>query len=124
MKGVAEHDVRTPLHLEVLIHILTDHFKFAILDVGKLVKDKVGVVSAEVVEEHGDPVIDRPLKITLLMSSGDKPPRHIIVITHFGFSWFVFSFERLAKNKAVSCIVKGFLLSARKPISRDVFFNV
>ena len=61
MKRVAEHDVVSPLNLEILLHGLTDHFEFAVLDVGKLMDDQMGVISAEVVEEDGDLVVDPPL---------------------------------------------------------------
>ena len=44
---------------------------FSVLIVGKLVYDQVGIESVEVVEEHGDLVIDRLQQITLLMSNGD-----------------------------------------------------
>ena len=108
------------MHLEILFHVLTDHFEIAVLDVVKLVYDQVGVVSTEVVEEHGDLGIDRPLEITLLMSSGNEPPRNVVVITHFGSSRIMVSVKRLATNEAVSRIVKLLLLSARKPIHRDM----
>ena len=75
--------------------------------------DQVGVVSAEVVEEHGDLVIDRPLEITLLMSSGNEPPRNVVVITHFRSFRILVALERLATNVAVSRIVKLLLRSAR-----------
>ena len=48
-----EHDVVSPLHLEILLHRLTDHFELAVLDIGKLMDDQMGVISAEVVEEYG-----------------------------------------------------------------------
>ena len=88
----------------------------------KLVYDQVGVVSTEVVEEHGNQVIDRPLEITLLMSSGNEPPRNVVVITHFGSFRILVALERLAANVAVSRIVKLLLLSARKPIHWDIVF--
>ena len=110
------------MHLEVLFYVLTDHFEFAVLDVMKLVYDQVEVVSTKVVEEHGDLVIDRPLKITFLMSSGDEPTRNVVVITHFGSFSILFTLERLAANGAVSRIVKLLLLSARKPIHWDLVF--
>ena len=92
------------------------------MDAGKLLYDQVGVVSAEVVEEYGDLVIDRPLEITLLMISGDEPPRNVVVITHFKFFRILVSLKRLATNVAVSRIVKLPLLSARKPIHWDIVF--
>ena len=110
------------MHLEVLLHVLTDHFEFALLDVGKLVKDKMGVESAEVVEEHGDLVIDRPLEITLLMSSGNEPSRNVVEITHFGSARNLVAVERLAANVAVSRILKLLLLSARNPFNWDIVF--
>ena len=88
----------------------------------KLVYDQVGVVSTEVVEEHGNQVIDRPLEITLLISSGNEPPRNVVVIRHFRSFRILVVLERLATNVAVSCIVKLLLLSARKSIHRDIVF--
>ena len=110
------------MHLEVLFHVLIDYFEFSVLDIGKLVYDQVGVISTEVVKEHGDPVIDRPLEITLLMSSGNDPARNVVVITHFRSFRISVAFERLATKVAMSCIVKLLLLSARKPMHRDIVF--
>ena len=108
------------MHQEVLLSVLTDHFEFAILNVGKLVNDQVGVVSTEVVEENGDLVIYRLLKITLLMSSGNEQTRNVVVITHFGSSRMMVSLELFATYVAVSRNVKHLLLSATKPIYLDI----
>ena len=59
--GVAKHDIRTPLYLEVLLHVLTDHFKFAVLNVKKLVNNQIKVIFAKVVENQKNLVINRPL---------------------------------------------------------------
>ena len=79
---------------------------------GKLVYDQMGIISAGLVEKHGDLVIDRPLEITLLMSSGNEPPRNVVVITQFESVRILDALERLATNVAVSCIVKLLLRSA------------
>ena len=44
---VAEYDVWFPLRLNILCHLLTDHFKFNVLAVEKLVNNQVVVVSAK-----------------------------------------------------------------------------
>ena len=116
LSGVAKHDIRTPLHLMEFFHIPICKSEFAVLNVWKLVNDQVGVVSTEVVDEHGDLVIYRSLKITLLISSGDEPARNVVAITHFGVFCILVTFERLATNVAVSRIIKLLLLNARKPI--------
>ena len=108
--------------MEILLYILTDYFGFSVLNVRKLVYDQVGIGSTKVVDKHGDLVIDRPLEITLLMSSGNEQARKVVVITHFRCFRNLVALERLATNVAVSCIVKLFLLSARKPIHRDNVF--
>ena len=69
-----------PLHLEILLNVLTDHTKFVILDVGELVDDQMRIISAKIVKKDRDLVVDLPLEVALLVSGANEPPRHVIVI--------------------------------------------
>ena len=111
------------MHLEVLLNVLTNNFEFSVLNVGKLVNDQVGILYAEVVEENGNMVIDRPLEITLLMSSGNEPLSNVIVITYFAISRIFVSLERLVTNVAVSRIVKLLLLCTKSRSFGTMFFK-
>ena len=110
LKGVTEDDVLALLHLEILFHVLTDHSELTILDVRELVDDQMRVVSAEVVEEDWNLIGHLPLEIALLMSFGDEPVSHVIVVADLRTSRILIALERLAADAAVSSIVKLQLL--------------
>ena len=112
------------LDLEILLHVLTDHTKFAILDVGKLVDDQMRIVSAKIVKKDRDLVVDLPLEVAQLVSGADKPARHVIVIADFDASRILLAFERFAADVALSRIVILFLLTSREPFHRHIFLKV
>ena len=112
-----------PLDLKIFLHVLTNHTKFAILDVGKFVDDQMLIISAKVVKEDGDLVVDLPLEIALLVSSADKPPRHVIVIADFDASRILVAFEWFSADVTVSRIVILLLLTSREPFHRHIFLR-
>ncbi len=80
------------------------------------------IVPAEVVEKHGDLIIDPALEIAMLMSGANEIARNVVVVTDFwSFRIFV-SLERLATNVALSRIVVLFLLCARKSFHWNIVF--
>ena len=105
LKGVTENDVLAPLHLEVFLHVLPDHSELTIPNVRKLVDDQMRVISADVVEEDWNLIVHLTLEIALLMSGGDEPASHVIVIADFRTSRILVALERLAAYMAESCIV-------------------
>ena len=84
LERVAKYYVWPPLDLEILLHILTDNFDFAVKSFSKLVNDNVCIVATEDVEEHWDFEACRTLQITPAVSSADKPACDVIVVTDFG----------------------------------------
>ena len=94
-----------PLYLQVFLHVLANHSELTILDVGELVDDQMRVISAEIVEEDWNLIGHLPLEIALLVSGGDEPSSHVIVIADFRTSRILVALERLAADVAVSSVV-------------------
>ena len=124
LERVTEHNVLAPLDLEILLHVLSDHFELTILDVGELVDDQMRIVSAKIMKKDRDLVVDLPLEIALLVSGADEPAHHVIVIADFDASRIMIAFERFAADVALSRIVILLLLTSREPFHRHIFLKV
>ena len=83
LKRVAKYHVWPPFDLEILLHVLSDHFDLAVSSLPKLVDDKVCIVSTEVMEEHWDLEADRALQVTLAVGGADKLARYAVVVSKF-----------------------------------------
>jgi hypothetical protein len=106
--------------LDVLHHILTDHFEFAVLDIRELMDDQMGVVAAEIVKEHRYLVIDTPLEIAQLMGGADEKSRDVVVVTDFRTFGILITEEWLATDVTLSGVVVLLLLDAGESLHLDI----
>ena len=84
MERVSKVDVIFPLHLKILLYVLTDHLDFAVRSCAVLVDDQVRVISTKVVNKNRDLETDRSFQVELEVSSVDKEYCDIIVVSIFG----------------------------------------
>ena len=81
---MAEDNVLPPLDLEVLLHVLPDHFDLEVRSLAELVNDQMGIITTEVVEEYRNLEADRALQVTLMVHGADEVSHDVVVITDFG----------------------------------------
>ena len=119
MERIAEYHVWPPLYLEVLLHVLTDHFDLAVMSRAELMDDQVRIVATEVVEENRDFETDRALQVTLAVGGADKPARDVVVVTDFG-SLRLALYKLVTADVASSGIIILLLLSGTEAHHRPI----
>ena len=116
---VAEYHVLASLDLKILLHVLTNHFDFAVGLLAKFVYDQVRIVYTEVVEEHWDFEADRALQVTLTVGGANKTPRNVVVATDFGTLRLAF-YELVTADVAPRCIIIFLLLASTMALHRPI----
>ena len=115
MKRVAKYHVLPPLDLEILFHVLSDNFDFALRSLSELVDNQMRVVATEVVKKHWDLEAYRALQVTLAVSGADKPARDVVVVTDLGTLRFTL-YELVTADVAPSGIIIFLLLSGTEAL--------
>ena len=118
-----KYQVLFPLHLEILLHILTDHFDLAVRSLAELVDDQVSVVSTEVVTEYRDPETERALQVALAVSSADEESCDIVVVTNL-WPLRIVLLKRLAADVAFGRILILLPLLGAHPLHRPICSGV
>ena len=119
MKRVAEYNVLPQLDLEVLFHVLSDHFDLAFRSLSKLVDDQVRILAREVVEKHWDLKADRALQVTLAVGDADKPACDVVVVSDFGALCLTF-YKLVSVNVAPRGITILLVLAGTQAIHRSI----
>ena len=119
LKLVPEDHVLSLLDLEVLFHVLTNHFDLAVKSLSELVDNSVRIVATEVVEKHWDLEADRALKVTLAVGGSDKPVRDMVVVSDFRTLRFTI-YELVTADVAPSGIIIFHLLAATQALHRSI----
>ena len=106
-------------HLEILLHILTDHLGLALRSLHELVDDQVRVVFTEVVEEDRDLETDRLLQVALLVSSADEESSNVIIVKELRSLRIVF-LERVAVDVALRRVFVFLALLTAHSLNRSI----
>ena len=77
------------------------------------------IVATKIVKEYLDLETDRALKVTLAVSSADKPACDVVVITDFGTLRFTL-YKLLTADLVLSCIIIFILLASTKALHRPI----
>ena len=101
---VAKDHVLPLFHLEILLHVLTDHFDLAVWSLFEVVDDQVRVVSRKVVEEDRDPETDQALQVALAVSRAKEVLCSEVVITDLRLSRIKF-LERVAADVTLRRVI-------------------
>ena len=82
LKRVAKHHVIPPLHLELLLHVLTDHLYLAVWSLSEFVNNQMCVVATEVVEQDRDLETDQALQVAHAVSGAKENSCNVVMVTH------------------------------------------
>ena len=105
--------------MEILLHVLTDYFDFAVMPRSELVDNKVHIETTEVVEEHWDFEAYWALQVTLAVDSGDKPARYLVVVSDYGTARLTL-YELVSADVAPGGIIILHLLLGTQTIHRSI----
>ena len=79
--GVPKDHVLSPLDLDILFDVLTNHLYLAVKSLSKLVDDYVCIGATKIVEKHWDLEADQALQGTLAVGSVIKPAGEMVVVS-------------------------------------------
>ena len=107
------------LELEILLHVITDTFDFAVTSLSKLVDNQVRIVATKVVEDHWNFNTDQALQVTSVVGGADKPACNVVMVTEFGATSITF-FKLVSADVSPRGIIIFLLLASTKAIHRTI----